>query len=193
MGPTTSLSTEDDGALMGRVAAGDHAAFETLYYRYAPRIVSFARRLLNQPELIDEVINDTLLIVWQRAQDFDPSKCFSTWLFGIAHHKALHVLEHCTHHTRTSLLRITPETEEHEVPSEADTPEEALLHEDLQRMVQSALDSLSPEHRAVVDLTYYHGFSGAEIAEITACPVTTIKTRMFHSLKRLAEVLPADI
>ena len=177
MGPTTPLSTKDDGALMGRVAARDRAAFETLYYRYAPRIASFAHRLLNQPELIDEVINDTLLI----------------WLFGIAHHKALHVLEHCTHHTRTSLLRITPETEEHEVPSEADTPEEALLHEDLQRTVQSALDSLSPEHRAVVDLTYYHGFSGAEIAEITACPVTTIKTRMFHSLKRLAEVLPADI
>jgi DNA-directed RNA polymerase specialized sigma24 family protein len=63
------------------------------------------------------------------------------------------------------------------------------MHWDLSRLLVQALESLSPEHRAVVELTFYEGFSYQEIAAIMGCPVNTVKTRMFYARKRLVQVL----
>jgi RNA polymerase sigma-70 factor (ECF subfamily) len=63
-------------------------------------------------------------------------------------------------------------------------------HEDLRDLLDAALDRLSPDHRAVVELTYFHGCSYEEIAAIVDCPVNTVKTRMFHARAKLRKLLP---
>jgi RNA polymerase sigma-70 factor (ECF subfamily) len=190
----SSASREDDDrALIGRVAQKDRQAFETLYYHYAPRLGSYLSRLLKQRDLVEEVINDVMLVVWQNAARFDPSRRLSTWLFGIAHHKALKAL------ARSSKQRFDlpldphgpPDDSEepHDYPHDPHNPEQTMLHQDLSRTLSRALEALSPEHRAVVELAFYEEFSYQEIATITGCPVNTVKTRMFYARKRLAQIL----
>jgi Sigma-70 region 2 len=79
--------------LMRAVANKDRRAFESLYYAYAPRLGRFLVRILKRRDLVDEVLNDVMLVVWQSAERYDPERSrLSTWLFGIAHNKALKAL-----------------------------------------------------------------------------------------------------
>ena len=80
------------------------------------------------------------------------------------------------------------ETSQH-LPEPGEGPEERAARKSVGRSIQAALRRLSVEHRAVIELTFYHALSYQEIAEIAHCPVNTVKTRMFHAKKRLQEVL----
>jgi RNA polymerase sigma factor (sigma-70 family) len=80
---------DEDLVLIRRVATGDCQAFEMLYRRYAMPLAGYLTKLLRQRELVEEVLDDVMFVVWQNAARFDPTSRFSTWLFGIAHHKAM--------------------------------------------------------------------------------------------------------
>jgi RNA polymerase sigma-70 factor (ECF subfamily) len=176
---------DEDLVLMRRVAAGDRQAFEILYRRYAPRLAGYLTKLLHQRELVEEVLDDVMLVVWQNAARFDPTVRFSTWLFGIAHHKAMKAWGHAANKP----LPLPPLR--HDVESDQENPEQILTDQERDRTFVQALESLSPEQRAVVELTFYHACSYQEIAAITGCPVNTVKTRMFHARRRLAQYLEA--
>lgn len=176
---------DEDLVLMRRVAARDRQAFEMLYQRYARRLAGYLTKLLHQQELVEEVLDDVMLVVWQNAARFDPTARFSTWLFGIAHHKAMKAWGRSANKP-LPLPPLRPDEE-----SDQDNPENILTTQELGRTLVQALASLSPEQRAVVELTFYHACSYQEIAEITGCPVNTVKTRMFHARRRLAQYLEA--
>ena len=85
--------------LMRAVANKDRRAFETLYYAYSSRLGRYLLRVLKRHELVDEALNDVMLVVWQSAERYDPSLSrLSTWMFGIAHNKALKALSRIAHH-----------------------------------------------------------------------------------------------
>nr|MCH9670135.1 sigma-70 family RNA polymerase sigma factor [Gammaproteobacteria bacterium] len=138
-----------------------------------------------------EVVNDVLLTVWQSAERFDPEKGrLSTWLFGIAHNKALKHLQRSRKHT-VSTVPVNEETdadESHESRAPG-SPDGAVSHQQLAGALRQALTQLSADHRAVVELTYFEDYSYQEIADVLACPVNTVKTRMFHARRRLAEII----
>ncbi len=173
---------DDDLVLIRRVAAKDRQAFEVLYHRYARRLYGYVAKLIKQPELVEEVLDDVMLVIWQNAARFDQSSRLSTWIFGIAHHKALKALG------RSSRQQTEPLPD---VPlcGEEEDPEGIVARRELGQTITQALDALSPEQRAVVELTFYHGRSYQEIATITGCPVNTVKTRMFHARRRLQQFL----
>jgi RNA polymerase sigma-70 factor (ECF subfamily) len=186
------LGEGDDLALIRQVAAKDRQAFETLYYRYAPRLGGYLSKLLRQHELIEETLNDVMLVVWQNAARFDPATGrLSTWLFGIAHHKVLKALARSSRQRAEMSpdLPAADEAEEPDHPHDPDTPERILMRRDLGYLLARALEALPPEQRAVVELTFYHERSYQEIAAITKCPVNTVKTRMFYARRRLAQLL----
>jgi RNA polymerase sigma-70 factor (ECF subfamily) len=167
---------------MQRVVAQDRQAFEVLYQRYARRLYGYLARLLRQPETIEEVFNDVMLTVWQNAARFDHQARLSTWILGIAYRKALKALAQAARQAPDCL----PDWPAGHTP---DDPETVLLHQERDRTFVHALQTLPPEQRAVVELTFYHGCSYLEIATIAGCPVNTVKTRMFHARRRLAHVL----
>jgi RNA polymerase sigma factor (sigma-70 family) len=179
--PSASLE-EDDLTLIRRVAAKDRQAFEALYHRYAQRLYRYLSKLISQRELIEEVLDDVMMVVWQNASRYNHTSRISTWMFGIAYHKALKALARSSNQSRDVPLAMPEDWIDRE------GPDGAMTRQELHRTLARALETLPPELRAVVELTFYQGCSYQEIAEITGCPVNTVKTRMFHARRRLAQV-----
>lgn len=168
-----------------QIAAGDRDAFENLYKAYAPRLFRYLVSMIADAGAAEELTNDVMVAAWKGAAAFRGDSKPSTWLFGIAHHKVLNAWR-----------RKQPTTVEIEeasrIAASDEGPEEAVQRHGLEQRVRGALQELSPEHRAVVELTFYHGLSYQEIAQIVASPVNTVKTRMFYAKKKLQEALGKD-
>ena len=179
-----ALNDREEARLMARVAVGDLRAFDSLYRAYHPRLTRFVDRMTRRPALAGEVLNDTLLVVWHRAGSFNGSSKVSTWIFGIAYRKAL-----------KALSRLDLPLEDADADAQLDpgpNPEQQLALAQVQARLQRALSGLSADHRAVVDLCYFHGMAYADIAQVVGCPPETVKTRMFYARRRL-RLLLADL
>ncbi|MCP5424761.1 MAG: sigma-70 family RNA polymerase sigma factor [Gammaproteobacteria bacterium] len=190
------LSSQDveEHELIRRVAEHDRTAFERLYRHYVPRLGRYLNKYLQQRELVEEVVNDVMLVLWQNAARFEPATArLSTWIFGIAHNKARKAYaragRHPTEPLPEDLEDLHNEAEPTQDLSTLGGPEQDLLSEDARRVLRQALEKLSPEQRAVVELTYFEGFAYQEIAAITGSNVNTVKSRMFHARKQLALLL----
>lgn len=181
--PESPSAPVDDGALLARVATGDREAFRRLYAHYHRRLHRFLMRLTRERQVAEEVINDTMLVVWQHAADFRGASRVSTWILGIAYRRALKTLERSRNVSAQDVIVASAA-----LPDGATL--DALLHSaEMHDWIDSALAQLSPEHRMVIELAYFLGLSCEEIAEIVRCPVGTVKTRMFYGRERLRQVL----
>ena len=170
--------------LLHRTAAGDRSAFEALYHVYHRRLARFLTRMTRHPDLAEEIINDTMWIVWQHAGEFRGASRVSTWVMGIAYRRALKAFR------RASVKLVPVEYDAVDDAAQTDACAEVEGFERVE-LVTHALAELPLEQRLVVELTYYLGHSCAEIAEILDCPVNTVKTRMFHARRKLRTRLPA--
>ena len=184
--------------LMRAVARHDRQAFKTLYDRYAPRIGRYLMKLLKQPQRVDEAVNDTMLAVWQNADRFDPAQGrLLTWLLGIAHHKGLKGLRGAKRFSAEVSFDTLPPVSLEDSEAQDDTPQTAAPHDpertvlgwELGQALGGALDRLSAEQRALIELAFGEDRSYAEIAAILNCPLNTVKTRVFHARKKLAQLL----
>ena len=170
--------------LLTRVGNQDIAAFEELYRMYQSRLTRFLATVLQRSQVIEEVLDDTMMTVWRSAANFRGASKPSTWIFAIAYRKAL-----------KARARWPEPHEDDEFDTRVDPDpraDERLQHHKLGDALRRAMELLSPEHRAVVDLTYFHGLHYREIAEIVGCPVDTVKTRMFHARRKLRTAMPGD-
>ena len=172
----------DEVALLRRVADGERQAFDVLYRSYYRRLHRFLEQMTHRPELVGEVLNDTMLVVWRKAGTFNHGSRVSTWIFAIAYRRALKALKRAPDPgVEVALAEDTAQTD----PG----LEQVLIERDTSRTLRAALAALSADQRAVVELTYYHGYAYREIAHIVGCPVDTVKTRMFHARRRLRDLL----
>ena len=172
----------DEAVLMRRVALGDVAAFDALFRRYVPRLVRFLGRSTRGRHVIDEIVNDTMLIVWRKAGTFNRCSKVSTWILGIAARRRLKAF----HASDDAVLSADID----ETTSNSDLgPEAELMQQDLRQRLNDALQALPEEQRDVVVLAHIEGRSYPEIARILDCPVNTVKTRMFHARRRLKSLL----
>jgi RNA polymerase sigma-70 factor (ECF subfamily) len=174
----------DEAALLRRSAAKDRAAFDVLYRAYYRRLTRFLEQVTHRPHVTEEVLNDTMLVVWRKAHTFDGSSRVSTWIFAIAYRKALKALKRLGEPSDV-ISREQPDLASRD-------PENDAMHRESRARIDRALGTLSGEQRAVVELTYYHGYAYPEIARIVGCPVSTVKTRMFHARRKLKALLAAE-
>lgn len=168
--------------LVEKVAGGDHGAFRWLFRRFQRPVHAYLARLVRLPHIAEELMNETMLELWKGAGRFGGRSTVSTWLFGIARHKAI------DHLRRTREGDLGEETLA-EIPDPSPTPEEALDRASLAELVGGLMDRLSVEHREVLHLAYREELSVEEIAGVAGCPVNTVKTRMFYARKRLKTLL----
>ncbi len=178
------MQTTSDEVLIGRIANGDRLAMQVLFARHHVRVYRFVLRLVGDPSKAEDLISEVFLDVWRQAGRFEGRSQVSTWLLSIARFKGL------------SALRKRPDAELDEetagaIEDTADTPEVAIQKKDKSQALRECLKSLSPEHREVIDLVYYHEKSVEEVAKIVGVPENTVKTRMFYARKRLGELLKA--
>lgn len=173
-----------DEVLIGRIAKGDRLAMQVLFARHHVRVYRFVLRLVGNPSVAEDLISEVFLDVWRQADRFEGRSAVSTWMLAIARFKAL------------SALRKKPDQELDDEAAEAiedtsDNPEVALAKKDKGAVLRQCLAKLSPEHREIIDLVYYHEKSIEEVAQIVKIPENTVKTRMFYARKKLAELLQA--
>jgi RNA polymerase sigma-70 factor, ECF subfamily len=181
MNSLAKISPRDgDFDLLAAVAAGNRQALEQLYHSYHRRLARFLSRFTSRYENVEEIINDTFMVVWQSAKDFRNASRVSTWIFGIAYRTALKSLRRQKNHAAALSLDESPEQI---VDPEADA--------EVQDWVTHGLNCLTVEHRLTLELAYHMGHSLEEIAAITDTPVGTVKARMFHARRKLREYLPA--
>lgn len=167
--------------LLQRVAQRDSAAFQELYLLYHRRLARFLMRLVRRYDIAEEVINDTLWVVWRKAADFRGASRVSTWIMGIAYRRALKTLQ------RVSNIAAHENPQD---PLPELTTDEPLRTDELREWLAIGLERLPLEQRVVLELTYLLGHSCEEIATIMDCPVNTVKTRMFHARQKLKVLLP---
>ncbi|HET9482351.1 MAG TPA: sigma-70 family RNA polymerase sigma factor [Xanthomonadales bacterium] len=168
-----------DLALVARIARGDRAALAALYRDFYPRLYRFVLRVLARSDAVEDVVNETMLAVWQQAAGFREASRVGTWIFGIAYRRALKAL------ARERRPQPPPE------PATVAMPPELTDADERRAAVARAIASLPPDQRAVVELTFAFGHSYGEIAAILGCPEGTVKSRMFHARARLRPLLRA--
>ena len=178
---TAKISTrEHDNDLLVAVAAGNRQALEELYLSYHRRLARFLSRFTARYENVEEIINDTFMVVWQSAKDFRYASQVSTWIIGIAYRTALKSLRRQKNHTAALSLD--------EYPEQTTDP---TLETEVQDWLKHGLNQLPTEQRLTLELAYHMGHSLEEIAAITECPVGTVKARMFHAREKLRQYLPS--
>jgi len=176
--PAKNSPKERDGALLAAIGAGDRRALEELYLSYHRRLARFLSRFTPRYENIEEIINDTFMVVWQNAKEFRNASQVSTWIIGIAYRTALKSFRRQKNHAVASLEDYPEQTVDPTVDAEVND------------WLKHGLNRLPIEQRLTLELAYHMGHSLEEIATITDCPVGTVKARMFHAREKLRQYLP---
>ncbi len=161
--------------LLAKIANKDTTAFHQFYALFADRVYRYALTILHNKHLAEEIAQETMVAVWNGAARFAGRSKVSTWIFGIARNQAFTLLR------KEDRAKKTP-------PPELVQPDPSKGVLDRERVL-AALGELSADHREVVHLTFYEGLSYGEISEILGIPPGTVKSRMFHAKKKLAEAL----
>jgi RNA polymerase sigma-70 factor (ECF subfamily) len=171
-----------DEALLALVARSDDVALAELYDRFGRAAYGLALRILRDPALAQDAVQEAFLAAWRTAPSYDPRRAkASTWLLTIAHRRAVDLVR------REERRRGVPLDDAPVVAGDA-TDEEAWVRE-RRRAVQSALAQLPADQREALELAYYGGLTQSELAERLGVPLGTIKSRMFAGLSKLRDLL----
>jgi RNA polymerase sigma-70 factor (ECF subfamily) len=177
--PAKNSPKERDSALLVAIGAGDRRALEELYLSYHRRLARFLSRFTTRYENVEEIINDTFMVVWQSAKDFRNASQVSTWIIGIAYRTALKSFRRQKNHGIARSLEDYPEQ-----------TVDPTFDAEVTDWLKHGLSRLPIEQRLTLELAYHMGHSLEEIAAITDCPVGTVKARMFHAREKLRQYLP---
>ena len=169
----------DDAALVAALAEGDRGAFEALYRRHLPWLLARLERRCSSPDVVDEVAQDTFVVVWKTARRWDGRGEVAAWIWGIGIRRLVDALRRSPR--LTSLLVDTA--------GQDVSAEEHVLLAVQYGDVGAALASLSPELRAVVQATVLDGLTTREAARLLGIPPGTVKTRMMRARAMLRERL----
>jgi RNA polymerase sigma-70 factor (ECF subfamily) len=176
---TMPVSRQELIEALERTARGDVAAFKMVYAATSVKLYGIIIRILDRPDVADEVLQEVYVRVWQRADVFDPASSSPiTWLATIARNRALDEAR------RNTMRSIEEVPEVLQLPSEDDVSASHERNEQLRRLY-ACLDGLEPERKEIVLLAYYHGMTREEIASRLGRPVATVKTWLRRSLAQL--------
>ena len=174
-------ATSDEMLLEG-IAEGSRTAMHTLYCRHNIRVYRFVLRIVRDTTMAEDLVSQVFLDVWRTAKQFEGRSQVSTWLLSIARFKALTALRQRRHED-------IDQEDVLEIADQADTPEASLDRATTSAILRACVAKLSPAHREIINLVYYHEKSVEEVGAIIGIPQSTVKTRMFYARKQLADLL----
>jgi RNA polymerase sigma-70 factor (ECF subfamily) len=177
----TAGETSSDTILIERIAAGDKLAMHALFARHRTPIYRWLLRFVGNETVAEDLLSDVFFDVWQQAGRFEGRSTVSTWLLSIARFKALSARRRRTHAELNEVIEAT-------VADSVDNAEVVLEKKHQAEMLRGALTKLSPEHREIIDLVYYHEKSVDDAANILSIPAATVTTRMFYARKEIGRV-----
>jgi RNA polymerase sigma-70 factor (ECF subfamily) len=170
-------SRESDTQLLIAVAAGNRGALEKLYLGYQKRLARFLWRFTRSRESIEEITNDTFMVVWRSAGRFRFASAPSSWILGIAYRTALKSMRREGYHPAACEFGDREQTVDPRLETE------------MQDWLAHGLERLSEEQRTALEFVYA-GYPLAQIGEITGVSIGTVKARLFYGRQNLRECLP---
>ncbi|MBR1179775.1 MULTISPECIES: sigma-70 family RNA polymerase sigma factor [Bradyrhizobium] len=174
-------ATSDD-MLLESIADGNRTAMHILYCRHNVRVYRFILRIVRDATTAEDLVSQVFLDVWRTAGQFQGRSQVSTWLLSIARFKALTAM-------RQRRFEDIDQEDVRQIPDDCDTPETSLDRSDTSAILRACVQKLSPAHREIINLVYYHEKSVEEVGQIIGIPQSTVKTRMFYARKQLADLL----
>jgi RNA polymerase sigma-70 factor, ECF subfamily len=188
--PPTLQAVHDgpsDRALLGRLCAGEAAAFDELLQRHWPALVGYLRSIVDEPQTARDIAQETFVYLWRARDTLQPFGSVRTLLYRSARHLALN-------ERRRERVRLRNDGNVRAVQSRlarAATPLELVERAELRQALQQAVDALPARRREVFVLGYVHGLPHAEIAEVMAISQQTVKNQMSSALGELRQRLAA--
>jgi len=187
--PSVPDPEPSDEALLRQVAVGDSASFDTLFARYGGMLLAFLSRLTTGRVDPEDLLQETFLRVLTHAKDFRSGAAIRPWLFTIARNVALNAMQKSR---LRSGLEIQTDLADWQPPERAERQRDPSLSAEVEEQKErllGALEALPPAHREVIVLVVFNGFSYEEVAAITGDPESTLRSRVFHALRKLRDVL----
>jgi RNA polymerase sigma-70 factor, ECF subfamily len=174
-----------DEALVGLIAQGDKRAMQILCARHNARMFRFLKRFVDSESMAEDLVSEVFIDLWRGAGQCEARSQVSTWLLAIARYKALSALRRgSTDEPDDGAIEF--------IEDPGDNPEVAMRKTERSVILLDCLRQLSPAHREIIDLVYYHERSIDDVAEIIGVPQNTVKTRMFHARRGIAKLLAAQ-
>lgn len=169
--------------LMARVADQDQPALAELYGHISRKIFAFALRHVGDRDIAEGIVVDTMFEVWKNASRFSGGSSVSTWILGIARHKALDEVRR--------RARFVPYDESTGIELEDDSmsAHDKLAAEETRLQLDACIKRLPLEQQECIHLVFYQDLSLAEIAHVQGVPENTVKTRLFHARRKLKILL----
>ena len=187
-GMAEDLSAARDRQLVRRIEGGDEEAFRSLFATYAPAAMALAIRVVRQAQLAEEIVQEAFLTLWRSPGVFDERRgSVKAWLMTMVHHRAVDVVRREEAQRRRSDEMVVGVREEAVDPTDAVLAAVAAPAE--RDAVRTALRSLPPEQREVLELMYFDGLSQSQVAEKTGAPLGTVKSRALLGMRRMRSVV----
>jgi len=174
---------EDDRGLFDLWYKGDPRGFSGLYEKYKNRVFGFLVRMTNDREIAEDLLQETFLAALRNSDQFDRSRNFLSWLFGIAHKRTIDYFRHAkveTDHKQDA---------EGAIGSKIDAPDQRLSDQNLRSVINAAVEELDPLQKEVFLLRELGDVPFKEISEIMNCPINTALGRMRLALKNIRKEL----
>lgn len=187
--------SEEDEQLIGRLAAGDLTALDTLYERYAGMVFALVLRIVGDRQVAEELLQEVYLRAWQRAGTYQGARGrLLSWLLGIAHNLAIDELRRGRRRPHGSAVREreVADRELAAVPDPGPAPPEEVWARLRRAQIDGALERLPIAQRTIIELSYFEGYTHSEIASRLGEPLGTVKTRMRLGLYKLRDMLEAQ-
>jgi len=174
------IPAEPEEDLLAAVASADMSAFERLYRQYERRVYQYVCGFIRDRGVAEEIVVDTMTSVWNGARTFNGESRVSTWILGIARHKALDAAR--KQGRRAEHVSID---QAESVPSPHDTPQETTERRLAADATRRAMRALSSDHQEILRLVFYEELPYEDIATLLAIPVNTVKTRVYYAKQQL--------
>ncbi len=188
-----ALRTLEDAAVVSAFLAGEERAFEELVERYQVRLLNFVYRTIGDREKAEDLVQEVFIRVYRHLHRFDRAKKFSTWVYTIASNLAKNELRNRSRNPLVLFQTIKKNWDDDERPLQfednASRPDDLYRKRHLRELVEASVARLPEHHRQVFVLRELEGKSYEEIAEITACNLGTVKSRLNRARNSFAEII----
>jgi RNA polymerase sigma-70 factor (ECF subfamily) len=181
--PDSQHAPIEDEQLLVLTAQNDEMAFAELYKRYNQPVFNYLYRLVNGLHEAEDLLQEVFLIVWKGAAGFRGDARVKTWIFRIAHHRAVSWLRQ-----RKPVVKL----DETNLKDWQNNPEQTAAQSLRDRQIQETISQLSWKHRAVLELVFVQQMSYSETAQVLGCPLGTVKSRMSYAMRILEQRFKQD-
>ena len=168
-------------SLIAGIVSGNKEAMNEIYKTYAPALNGFVRLFLADPNDVSDIIHDTMLEVWRKADRFEGRSSLKTWIFSIAKNKSID--------RNRKYARLDYTDDNTDIEDDALNAADVLAVSQEAKTVRDAVAQLKPDHRRAIHLSFFEDLTYKEIAEIEDCPEGTIKTRILYAKRSLQHIL----